>query len=75
MNRTDFLLALPRAGKESFQVYFSDLDKELSALGHKYGDVFYAAILYSCSRAESLASRFLRSSRVNFHSKGLAVLS
>jgi len=30
MNRTDFLLALARAGKDSFQVDFSDLDKELS---------------------------------------------
>jgi len=50
-------------------------DLELSALGHKFGDVFYAAILYSCSRSESLESRSLRSSRVNFHSKGLALLS
>ena len=30
MNRADFLLALARVGKESFQVDFSDLDKELS---------------------------------------------
>jgi len=30
MNRTDFLLALARAGKDSFQVDFSDLDRELS---------------------------------------------
>ena len=30
MNRTDFLLALARMGKDSFQVDFADLDKELS---------------------------------------------
>ncbi|NUM53666.1 MAG: UPF0175 family protein [Candidatus Hydrogenedentes bacterium] len=29
MNRTDFLLALARAGKESFQVDLADLDREL----------------------------------------------
>ena len=30
LNRTDFLLALARMGKDSFQVDFSDLDKELA---------------------------------------------
>lgn len=30
MNRTDFLLALARMGKNSFQIDFSDLDKEIS---------------------------------------------
>ena len=30
MNRTDFLLALSRMGKNSFQVDFADLDRELS---------------------------------------------
>ena len=30
MNRTDFLLALARAGKDSFQVDFPDLDRELT---------------------------------------------
>jgi len=30
MNRTDFLLALARMGKDSFQVDFADLDRELS---------------------------------------------
>lgn len=30
MNRTDFLLALARRGKDSFQVDFDDLDKELA---------------------------------------------
>ena len=30
MNRTDFLLALSRMGKDSFQVDFADLDRELS---------------------------------------------
>jgi len=30
MNRTDFLLALARAGKDCFQVDFSDLDRELT---------------------------------------------
>jgi len=29
MNRTDFLLALARMGKDSFTVDFGDLDKEL----------------------------------------------
>ena len=29
MDRTDFLLALSRMGKDSFRVDFSDLDKEL----------------------------------------------
>ena len=29
LNRTDFLLALPRMGKNSFQVDFDDLDREL----------------------------------------------
>jgi predicted HTH domain antitoxin len=32
LNRTDFLLALARMGKDSFKVDFADLDKEL-ALG------------------------------------------
>jgi predicted HTH domain antitoxin len=30
LNRTDFLLALARVGKDSFQVDFADLDKELA---------------------------------------------
>ncbi len=30
LDRTDFLLALARMGKDSFQVDFADLDKELS---------------------------------------------
>jgi len=30
LNRTDFLLALARMGKDSFQVDFADLDKELA---------------------------------------------
>ena len=30
LNRTDFLLALARMGKDSFQVNFADLDKELA---------------------------------------------
>jgi predicted HTH domain antitoxin len=30
MNRTDFLLSLARMGKDSFQVDFADLDKELA---------------------------------------------
>ena len=30
MNRTDFLLALARLGKDSFQVDFADLDRELA---------------------------------------------
>lgn len=30
MNRTDFLLALARMGKNSFQVDFNDLDMELA---------------------------------------------
>jgi predicted HTH domain antitoxin len=30
MNRTDFLLALARMGKDSFQVDFDDLDRELA---------------------------------------------
>ena len=30
LNRTDFLLALARMGKNSFQVDFEDLDRELS---------------------------------------------
>lgn len=30
LNRTDFLLALARMGKNSFQVDFADLDKELA---------------------------------------------
>ena len=30
MDRTDFLLALSRLGKDSFRVDFSDLDKELA---------------------------------------------
>ncbi|MFC1859507.1 UPF0175 family protein [Thermodesulfobacteriota bacterium] len=30
LNRTDFLLSLARMGKNSFQVDFSDLDRELS---------------------------------------------
>jgi len=30
MNRTDFLLALARMGKDSFTVDFDDLDRELS---------------------------------------------
>lgn len=30
MNRTDFLLALARMGKDSFAVDFEDLDRELS---------------------------------------------
>jgi hypothetical protein len=30
MNRTDFLLALARIGKDSFQVGFEDLDGELA---------------------------------------------
>ena len=30
MNRTDFLLALARMGKDSFKVDFDDLDRELS---------------------------------------------
>jgi predicted HTH domain antitoxin len=30
LNRTDFLLALARMGKDSFKVDFSDLDKELA---------------------------------------------
>lgn len=30
LNRTDFLLALARMGKDSFQVDFDDLDKELA---------------------------------------------
>ena len=29
LNRTDFILALARMGKDSFQVDFTDLDKEL----------------------------------------------
>lgn len=30
LNRTDFLLALARQGKDSFKVDFTDLDKELA---------------------------------------------
>lgn len=30
LNRTDFLLALARMGKDSFQVDFADLDRELA---------------------------------------------
>jgi predicted HTH domain antitoxin len=30
LNRTDFLLALARMGKDSFKVDFADLDKELA---------------------------------------------
>ena len=30
LNRTDFLLALARLGKDSFKVDFADLDKELA---------------------------------------------
>jgi predicted HTH domain antitoxin len=30
LNRTDFLLALARMGKDSFQIDFEDLDRELS---------------------------------------------
>ncbi|CRI68052.1 conserved hypothetical protein [Thiocapsa sp. KS1] len=30
MDRTDFMLALARMGKDSFQVDFDDLDRELS---------------------------------------------
>jgi hypothetical protein len=30
MDRTDFLLALARMGKDSFQVDFDDLDRELA---------------------------------------------
>ena len=30
LNRTDFLLVLARMGKESFQVDFADLDRELA---------------------------------------------
>lgn len=30
LNRTDFLLALARMGKDSFKVDFSDLDRELA---------------------------------------------
>lgn len=30
LNRTDFLLTLARIGKDSFQVDFDDLDKELA---------------------------------------------
>lgn len=30
LNRTDFLMSLARMGKDSFQVDFDDLDKELS---------------------------------------------
>ena len=30
LNRTDFLLALARMGKNSFQIDFEDLDRELS---------------------------------------------
>lgn len=31
MDRTDFLLALARIGKDSFQVDFDDLDRELAS--------------------------------------------
>ena len=44
----------------------------LSALGRKFGDVFYAANFCSFS---SLVSNFFRSSRVNFHSKGFETFS
>jgi hypothetical protein len=30
LNRTDFLLALARTGRDSFQVDFADLDRELA---------------------------------------------
>jgi hypothetical protein len=47
----------------------------LSALGHKFGDVFYAATFSSCLCSESLARTFFKSSRVNRHSNGTADFS
>ena len=55
---------------------------KLSALDRKFGDVFlrraYAAIATAAraaSRSRSLRRSFVRSSRVYFHSKGLATCS
>ena len=47
----------------------------LSALARKFGDVFYAAILFSCFCIESLARTFFKSSRVKRHSNGTADFS